>query len=72
LVEIGLRAMVEMMPKKGGRGGSANKKPMSEPEMRAFARKAMKDIVDLWRAEGLSDAEIEKTIGRPLPRELRR
>ncbi|CAO4166170.1 hypothetical protein CFFPNG_00706 [Methylorubrum aminovorans] len=48
------------------------KKPMTEAEMRAMAREAAAKVINQWRSEGLSDAEIEKKLGRPLPSELRR
>lgn len=48
------------------------KKPATLIEVRALAREAAAKVIEKWRSEGLSDAEIEKKLGRPLPPELRR
>ncbi|MCG5246965.1 hypothetical protein [Methylorubrum extorquens] len=45
---------------------------MTEAEMQAHARKAAARVIDKWRSEGLSDAEIGKKLGRPLPPRLRK
>jgi len=48
------------------------KKPMSEVELKALLREGAVRVIAGLRADGLSDAEIEKKLGRRLPLELRR